>query len=90
MVGYGLTAEAQGKKKSYVKAGAISEASLSDIKTVAAFNAQSFVSTKYNKGVQKPSQVVPAIGTKGHRLGTDVDGVDAHRSSGLLGACEVD
>ena len=51
------------KEKAYVKAGTITEESLSEIKTVSAFNAQEYMSKKYNTELEKPISVMSAMST---------------------------
>jgi len=61
--GIGMMLGAQMKEEAYVKAGAISEESLGEMKTVSAFNAQSFISNSYNEELKKPMGVMSTMGT---------------------------
>ena len=61
--GYGLMIGAQKVEEAYVKAGAISEESLGEIKTVAAFNSQPFISSRYNEELAKPMGIMSSMGT---------------------------
>lgn len=63
LTGYGLVVGAQKKEEAYIQAGAISEESLTDIKTVSAFNAQSFISLRYNAALCKSTSVMSKMGT---------------------------
>lgn len=62
LFGYGHVKGAKIEQEAYIKAGAISEEALADLKTVAAFNAQNHVAAQYNNELEAPVQVIASMG----------------------------
>ena len=63
LYGFAVMIGALMKEKAYVKAGTITEESLGEIKTVSAFNAQDYMSQKYNVELEKPISVMSTMST---------------------------
>lgn len=63
LYGFAVMIGALMKEKAYVKAGTITEESLGEIKTVSAFNAQDYMSQKYNTELEKPIGVMSTMST---------------------------